>query len=140
MSLMDLMEEGELTELEEGECVPCLYDSKWADRVDRNGTRWGPPHRDHMLFLARMIPRMCLPFDHPLYEFTHKDAYELLCSSTTVYDPVILTQSPLKQPCFVIEGLKGSDVKDLFPEFPDAAKVRPAATYAVFCFPGSFHE
>lgn len=140
MWLMDLMEGGELTELEEGECVPSLYNSKWADKVDRIGTRWGPPHRDHMLFLARMIPRMCLPLDHPLYEFTHSGAYELLCSSTTVYDPVILTQSPLNEPCFMMEGLKGSEVRDLFLEFPDAAEVRPSAMYAVFCYTGSFHE
>lgn len=134
------MEEGELNELEEGECVPCLYDSKWADKVDRNGTRWGPPHRDHMLFLARMIPRMCLPSDHPLYEFTHTNVYELLCSSTTVYDPVVLTQSPLNAPCIMMEGLKGSKVMDLFSEFPDTAEVRPSATYAVFCYIGSFQE
>lgn len=140
MSLMDPMEEGELTDMEDGECVPYLYDSKWADNVDRTGTRWGPPHRDHILFLMRMIPRMCLPFNHSLYEFTHKNAYELLCSSTTVYDPVILTQSPLNEACYMMEGLKGNTVRDLFPEFPDAAEVRPFAMYAVFCHTGSFHE
>jgi hypothetical protein len=78
--------------------------------------------------------------DHPFYEFTHANVYELLCSSTTVYDPVILTQSPLREPCYIIEWIKGSKVKDLFAEFPDAAEVRPSATYAVFCFTGSFHE
>ena len=139
MSLMDLLEEGELTELEEGECAPSLYDSKWADRVDRNGTRWGPPPRDHMLILARMIPRMCLPSDHPLYEDTHTDAYEILCSSTHVYARGFFGQRP-NQSCFVMEGLKGSRVRQLFSEFPDAAEVRSSAMYAVFCYTDSFQE
>tara|TARA_B110001450_G_C17655900_1_gene495233 strand:- start:562 stop:969 length:408 start_codon:yes stop_codon:yes gene_type:complete len=130
-------EDGEITEVEEGECVPCLYGSMGIDRVDCNGTR---PHRDHMLFLARMIPRMCLPFDHPMYEQTHTQAYELLCSSTTVYDPSIINQSVLNEPCFMVEGLRGSKVRDLFPEFPNSAEVRPSAMYTVFCYIGSFRE
>jgi hypothetical protein len=36
--------------------------------------------------------------------------------------------------------LKGNEVRNLFPEFPDAMEVRPYSMYAVFCYTGSFFE
>ena len=132
------MDDGEIFEMEEGEYVGGLYESRWADTIDREGTRWGRPHRDHMLYLTRMMPRMCLPVDHPLYEDTHDTAYELVCSSIAVFEPHVPPEE-MGEPYCTMEGISGSRVRDLFPEFPDAVEIRPGAMYAVLCYTGIFH-
>ena len=37
--------------------------------------------RDNVVYLARCVPRMCLPKEHELYEFSHETMLEYVCDS-----------------------------------------------------------
>ena len=91
------------------------------------------PPRDHMLHLARMIPAQCLDKTEPLYHPSTRSVYEFVCSSVGVYEPCF--SAPVTDTPYVIENIKGSCVLSMFPELPHDAPIRPAAQYAVVCYP-----
>ena len=99
----------------------------------RKGVCWG---RDHFLYLARMVPRMCLPENHPLYErASHDLAREFVCSSMEVFDTPFVSAREIVHPYSVLTGLTGHQVtQHLASEFPPWLVVRPAATYEVLLY------
>lgn len=82
--------------------------------------------------LARMIPRMCLPQDHPLYEWSHKWACEVVCTSDEVYDDAFYVDITAGDPSGIWTKIEGQDVLDRFPIFDSLdLALRPKAMYVV---------
>lgn len=88
---------------------------------------------DHVLYLARMIPKMCLT-DTAFHEWSHDCVYEYIGTSEASYDrPILSAPCASSDSVFVMEQIKGSDVRDMFPQLPDDLMIRPSARYAVVC-------
>ena len=82
--------------------------------------------------LARMIPRMCLPADHILYEWSHKWACEVVCTSDEVYDDPFYVDITAGEPSGIWTKIEGKDVLDRFPMFDSFdLTLRPKALYVV---------
>ena len=86
--------------------------------------------------LAREVPRMCLPSDHPYYTWSHERVYEVI-ASTTAPEPfppfVVDTIDPFQ--IRTVWRTRGEDVHTDFPGvFPDV-DIRPKAWYVIGCVP-----
>ena len=90
---------------------------------------------DNIVYLARCIPRMCLPHDHPYYERSHDFVLDYLCDTThREYENTI---HPVGDDDMVLYVL-GKDLRARYPMIDAELKylfsvdpIRPMATYAV---------
>jgi len=77
------------------------------------------------VYLARRVPRMCLPMDHPNYEFSRPEAYESYPIHLPPKDDIIVE-------------VRGRDLRAEYPivdrmlsELYSFDPIRPAASYVI---------
>jgi hypothetical protein len=88
--------------------------------------------QDHTIYLARKVPKMCLPPMHPLYEWSHECVYEYVATGDALYDtPLHYPMCEETHRTFVMD-VQGKNVLDLFPQF-NGVEIRPMSQYAVVC-------
>ena len=91
------------------------------------------------MYLARCIPRMCMPPDSPYYEWSHDNVYEYICDTTnTVYENYRVLPPGCNDPGIYIVHIRGNEVRRTFPLIDASLRhlfsfdpIRPNATYAV---------
>lgn len=85
-----------------------------------------------IFYLARMIPRQCLAYDHEFYDPCGM-CYEYIATSPGgVYQEQVLLLPTEEQPgIHVVEYLEGKRLHSCFPGVFGDVHVRPAAQYAV---------
>lgn len=89
--------------------------------------------RDHTLYIARKIPRMCLPNDHPLYAFTHEIMLQYIGTSEALYDePLIYPPCEEESGNTYVMDIEGSHLHNTFPQFSHM-EFRPRSMYSVVC-------
>ena len=109
----------------------------WYKATSRYQTTKG--YMDHAVYLARIVPRMCLNKTHELYKDTHDVVYEYVCDTynrdLTDHD---YSLPPEEDEYTYTMYCRGKDVRTTYPMVNKALNivysmdpVRPAGTYAV---------
>ncbi|RPF81770.1 MAG: hypothetical protein CBC65_001905 [Rhodothermaceae bacterium TMED105] len=88
--------------------------------------------RDHTLYLARKIPRMCLPRNHSLFAFTHETMLQYIGTSEALYDEVLYYPPCEDSTNTYVMDVEGSRLHDMFPQFSNIG-VRRKSMYSVVC-------
>ena len=94
---------------------------------------------DNVVYLARCIPRMCLPADHPWFEWSHDVVLDYVCDTANrEYENTILPCPTEDDNTFAVMYVHGKDLRAKYPMVDTALKhlfsfdpIRPMATYAV---------
>lgn len=94
---------------------------------------------DNIVYLARCIPRMCLPHDHPEYKWSHDLSLEYVCDTALRdHENKILGYPEEGDSTVAVMHVTGEDVRAHYPMVDTALKhlfsfdpIRPKATYAV---------
>ena len=94
---------------------------------------------DNVIYLARCIPRMCMPVKSPYYEWSHDIVYEYICDTMdTNYENYYTLSPAYDDPNIYTVHVRGSEVRRAFPLVDTSLNrvfsfdpIRASATYAV---------
>lgn len=94
---------------------------------------------DNVIYLARCIPRMCMPVDSPYYEWSHDVVYEYICDTMdTDYENYRVLPPTGDNPNIYIVHVRGGELRRAFPLVDNSLRrvfsfdpIRANATYAV---------
>ena len=94
---------------------------------------------DNVIYLARCIPRMCMPMDNPYHEWSHDLVYDYICDTMdTEYENYCVLPPVCDDPNVYIVHVRGSEVRRVFPLLDASLRrlfsfdpIRANATYAV---------
>ena len=95
--------------------------------------------KEEMEYIARVVPRMCLPRTHELYKWSHEDVYQYFACDGELYpDPYNTYELPPGGVWIThLYGyqLRGEDeegeIMDCYPKVPEGMEVRPMSIYAI---------
>jgi len=94
--------------------------------------------QDNVVYLARCIPRMCLPRDHPLWAWSHETVFQYVCDTEMHdYGDDYFCLPPDERDGVYTVFATGANVRALFPMVDHALKtlfsfdpMRPRSEYA----------
>ena len=93
---------------------------------------------DNIVHLARCVPHMCLPAQHPMYKWTTEAVYQYICNTEMQDYGDECYQLPPEDSRYMIVGLRGKDVRKMSPSIDNALMhlfsfdiIRPAAQYVL---------
>ena len=91
------------------------------------------------MYLARCVPRMCMPPESPYYEWSHELVYEYICDTTdTEYENYYLPPPVCGDANIYVVHTRGNELRNVFPLIDASLRrlfsfdpIRPNAMYAV---------